>query len=444
MNHWIDGAVFYHLYPLGALGAPPRNDFASPPADRIAGLHGWLDRAAGLGASAIYLGPVFESTAHGYDTADYFHVDRRLGDDDAFARFCAAVHERGLRLVLDGVFHHVGRDFWAFRDVRERGAASPYRDWFHLDFNARSPYGDPFSYAGWSGHLDLVKLRLENHDTRAHLLAAVESWMARFAIDGLRLDAADALDLGFQRALAAFCRARRPDFWFVGEVVHGDYRRWAHPEALDSVTNYEAYKGLYSSLNDTNYFEIAYALERQSRIYAGLSLYTFVDNHDVDRIASRLADPAHLYPLHIVLFTMPGVPAIYYGSERGIAGKRSRTSDAELRPALAPEGPWGEHRELEPVIHRLVALRRQSAALRRGQYRQLHVAHEQLAFARTEASEQIVVAVNAAKRPVELTLALSDGTELHDLLNEGKRFPVRGGRATLPLDAQWGRVLALR
>jgi cyclomaltodextrinase len=447
---WVRDAVFYHLYPLGALGAPARNDFAGPPAPRLEGLHGWLAEVLDLGATAVYLGPVFESTAHGYDTADYFTVDRRLGDNAALARWSEALHRRGLRLVLDGVFHHVGRDFWAFRDVLAHGAASQFRDWFFLDFDGRSTYGDPFDYRGWNGHHSLVKLNTSHPQLREHLFAAVHQWVQAFGIDGLRLDAADHLDRGFQRDLAAFCRSLRPDFWLMGEVVHGDYRQWANPAALDSVTNYELYKALYSSHNDRNYFEVAYALNRQSGeggLYRDLALYTFADNHDVDRVASRLTNPAHLDPLYALLFTAPGVPSIYYGSEWGIQGCKAHGSDRPLRPALDPDGLRGvaPHPVLRDAIKRLVRLRHAHPALRRGAYRQLHVAHEQLAYLRATAEEPVVVAVNAADRATEVRLSLPGTARgwLVDELNPGDTFALEDGRATVLLPPCGARILRL-
>jgi cyclomaltodextrinase len=324
-NHWAADAIFYHLFPLGCLGAPEHNPLTGPPTDRLANVKPWVDWIEDLGGNAILLGPVFESSKHGYDVADYFRVDRRLGDDAGLAALCDRLHGRGIRVLFDAVFHHTGRDFWAFRDIREKGRSSRYRDWYFLDFSRQSPYGEPFHYKGWAGHYDLAKLNLANPEVRAHLLSAVSSWIDRFKIDGLRLDAADSLDLDFQRQLSAHCRAIKPDFWLMGEVVGGDYRRWINEGGLDSTTNYEAYKGLWSSHNDHNYFEIAYSLNRQfgrDGIYRGLPLYSFADNHDVTRVASILGEPAHLYTLYALLLAMPGVPSIYYGSEVGVEGRK--------------------------------------------------------------------------------------------------------------------------
>jgi glycosidase len=450
MNSWAHDAIVYHLFPLGCLGAPERNPFEGPPVNRLLGLINWIDHIQNLGANTILVGPVFESSKHGYDVADYFRVDRRLGDDCALASVCDELHRRGIRVVLDAVFHHTGRDFWAFRDVREKGHASRYCNWYHLDFARRSPYGEPFHYKGWAGHYDLAKLNLPNPEVREHLFAAVRSWIDRFGIAGLRLDAADSLDADFRNRLAAYCRSLRPDFWLMGEVVHGDYRNWAHPGGLNSTTNYEAYKGLWSSHNDRNYFEIAYSLNRQfgpDGIYRGLSLYSFADNHDVDRAASVLREPAHLYPLYVLLLTMPGLPSIYYGSECGVEGRKGKGTDTPLRPTLDPAAMLrdAKHHELFQTIRALITLRRHHPALRHGDYRQLYVAHEQFAFLRRDSKEAIVVAVNASDKRVELPLRLPvQRGQLVDELNSGEIFSIDGGRSTLQLHPRWARVLEAR
>jgi cyclomaltodextrinase / maltogenic alpha-amylase / neopullulanase len=463
---WARDAIFYHVYPLGLCGAPARNDFGAAPVERLDKLVPWFGHIRDLGCDALYLGPLFESTAHGYDTADYWHLDRRLGTDETLCRVIAAAHAAGLRVVLDGVFNHVGRDFWAFRDVQSNGEASPFRDWFAgLRFDARSPYGDPFTYQGWHGHFDLVTLNLDNPDVRGHLFGAVESWIRDFEIDGLRLDAADVIDLGFQRDLASMTRGLDPDFWLFGEVVHGDYRRWANPDTLDSVTNYEAYKGLYSSLVDRNYFEIAYTLNREfgpRGLYTGLPLFNFVDNHDQDRVATKLGDNRLLYPLYLLLFTMPGVPSIYYGSEWGLTGKLLPGDDSPVRPELdlAAAPGLGSEPALVDTIRRVARLRCESGPLLGGSYRQLHVAAEQFGFARELDGETVVVLLNASDHAVEMSVDMarpagsagSAGSEAgpgpwpqngewRDLLNGGT-VTATGGLIRCEVPAGWGRVLA--
>lgn len=443
--------MFYHVYPLGLFGAPARNDFASRPARHLQAFPAWIDHLASLGVNALYLGPVFESTAHGYDTANFGEVDRRLGTRDDLAALVTALHAAGIRVVLDAVLNHVGRDFWAFRDVRARGPDSPYVDWFDgLRFDASSSYGDPFAYRGWNGHYDLVKLNLRNPAVVDHLLDAVRDWVDSFAIDGLRLDAADCLDPEFLRALARLRTGLPRQLWLMGELIHGDYRTWVNRDMLDSATNYECYKGLYSSHVDRNYFEIAYSLQRQfgpDGIYRGLALYSFCDNHDVDRVASRLRDPAHLYPLHCLLFTMPGIPSLYYGSEWGIAGTRTATSDRALRPALELDAMQHRppHPELPGAIARLARLRATSPALRDGDYRQLGVQSLWLAFLRACPQQTVVVVVNAtgAAIHVELTLPDAAGTTARDLLDPGPPVAIHGGRLRVEVPATWARVLEI-
>ncbi|MBN1679957.1 MAG: alpha-glucosidase C-terminal domain-containing protein [Anaerolineae bacterium] len=452
--HWINDAVFYHIYPLGLCGAPARNDFCSSPEPRLEKIYGWLDHLQYLGVNTLYLGPVFESGRHGYDTADYFRVDRRLGTNDTLRDLSAELHRRGMRLVLDGVFNHVGRDFWAFCDVLAHGEASAYCDWFAgLRFGESTPYHDPFTYGCWDGHYSLPKLNLHNPAVADHLFQAVAMWINTFGADGLRLDAADCVDRAFWERFAAFCRDLRPDFWLMGEIVRGDYRQWANARTLDSVTNYECYKGLYSSHVDRNYFEIAYSLKRlfgPGGLYRDLVLYNFADNHDVNRVASSLTNPADLYPLYCLLFTMPGVPSIYYGSEWGIAGEKSNGSDRALRPALE----LGDMNRSNPqpglpaALARLARTRRAVEALRYGDYHELCKDHEQLVFVRQANGSRVVVIVNASDQPVALDLDLSawGGAELVDVLNDGGDvFPVRGGRARVdPVWSRWARIMVLR
>lgn len=450
-DHWARDALLYHLYPLGCLGAPQRNPLAGDAVHRLRDLLPWVDYLAELGVDALYLGPLFESTAHGYDTIDYFRVDRRLGDDADLAELSQALHAKHIRLVLDAVFHHTGRDFWAFRELLEQGPDARHANWYCIDRARRSPLGDPFHYEGWAGHYDLAKLNLDNPEVCDHLLHAAETWIERYDIDGLRLDAADKLSRGFQGRLATRCRARKADFWVMGEVVHGDYRQWANSQCIDATTNYQAYKGLWSAHNDHNYFEIAHTLERQfgpGGNYRDTCLVNFADNHDVDRVASKLKSAAHLYPLYMILLCVPGMPALYYGSEWGLQGRRSAQSDAALRPALTLD----EMRRRAPqpdlftALRRLIAARRQHPALRRGDYRQLAVASQQLAFERRYGDERIVVAVNSEARTASLTFPIADanGARLVDVLDPQHDFRVGAGRCSVSLPACWGRILALR
>ncbi len=451
MPTWIDDAVFYHIYPLGlldALGGDP----GGATSHRLRALQDWSGHIRTLGCNALYFGPVFASASHGYDTTDYTRVDPRLGDNRDLAELVAHFHGAGIRVVLDGVFNHVGREFPAFRDVLERGEASPYRHWFaDLTFGQRSPLGDPFTYTAWAGNFELVTLNLANPDVRAHLFDAVRMWFAEFGIDGIRFDAADSIDHGFLREMAAVCREANPECWLMGEVVHGDYREWAGGGMLDSCTNYECFKGLYSSFNDRNMHEIGWSLNRQfgpEGIYRDLRLYAFADNHDVNRVASLLTRAGDLSSLYALLFTIPGVPSIYYGSEWGIRGEKRDGNDAPLRPAFnwpVPEQeipkPW-----LAPHIALLAEIRAGSPALRHGAYAQLHVASEQLAFSRTADRDVAIVTVNAGERAVSLDLAVAipDGTVLIDRLDPTVSATVQGGSLTVSLAPSSARILTGR
>lgn len=441
MNWWRD-AFFYHIYPLGCCGAPHSNDFA--PVPRLRGLAPWLDHMRDIGADALLLGPVFQSETHGYDTINYFMVDSRLGTNADLAWLVEQAHRRGIRVVLDGVFSHVSRSFFAFRDILEKGEDSRFRDWFFLSFGSPSPLGDPFSYAAWRGHYELVTCNVGHHEVRGHFLHALSEWIGMYGIDGVRLDSADCLDFDFQKTLASHCKMLKPDFYCLGEVIHGDYSRWLNAGGLDAVTNYVLYKGLWSSHNDANYHEAAHTCGRQFEREPFLgSLYTFVDNHDVTRIADILNNAAHLYPLHILLFTLPGTPSVYYGSEYGMRGsKRKGESDWNLRPRLTVETMKREAGEpaLCRAITALAAIRKRYASLRHGGFVSVHTAPRQYVFRRTVTEESAVVCVNAAEKTVNLTVTgIPDGLYADVLNNE--RFRANGGSVRLSLSPCWGRIL---
>ena len=407
--HWIPSAFIYHLYPLGQTAAPRENHFDQPSEDRITQLYPWLDHLQWLGVNTLFLGPILQSSSHGYDLADYFQIDRRLGTNQSFKTFANQVHRRGMRLILDAVFNHSGRDFFAFRDLQQNGKQSQYLDWYvGVRFDQSSPMGDPFDYQTWAGHYTLPKFNLANPAVRAYLFQAVSFWIEEWGIDGLRLDAADHVHLDFWQELRQVTTSMRSDFWLMGEVVHGQYHQWANTQHLHSVTNYEAYKGLYSSLNDANYFEIAHTLQRQfaeDGIYRDLMLYNFVDNHDVNRVTSQLKNQQHLSPLYALLFSMPGIPSIYYGSEWGVTGQRSAYSDQALRPALnlqqliqhAPEV------SLPATIQKLAQFRAITPALQTGSYRQAYVSAQQFAFWRESDKQKVLVVLNSASEVITLS-----------------------------------------
>ena len=270
---WFDESVFYQIYPLGYCGAERENDFGET-RHRLYKIRDEIPKLKELGVKAVLFNPLFESERHGYDTVDFFKVDRRLGTNEEFKELVSDFHRAGIKVVLDGVFHHAGREFFPFKEVREKREGTDYRFWFNIDFYSNSAYNDGFNYDNWEGHPELVKLRLENNDLMNYLMEAVRFWIGGFDIDGLRLDVCYSLPYWFIERLRAEANALKPDFYLVGEVIHiGNFRDAVSPNRLDSVTNYECYKGLVSAFNSDNLFEIEHSFTRE-RIFCRLPIIT--------------------------------------------------------------------------------------------------------------------------------------------------------------------------
>lgn len=431
---WFESSFMYQVYPLGLCDAPYENDGVL--AHRLRRLldNGWLDHMSKLGSDCLLLNPVFESISHGYDTTDYKKVDCRLGDNQDLVDLVDACHSRGIKVLLDGVFNHVGREFWAFKDVQEKRWDSPYAGWFEIDWNGNTEWDDGFSYSTWQGVPYLVKLNHSNFELNDYLADVIRGWEHDFNIDGLRLDVAYCLDrgfLGYLRTVANELSDKRGDkFLLLGETMFGDYNQWMGDSLCDTVTNYECYKGLWSSMNSANMHEVAYALERQSGshpwdLYTGKHLIDFVDNHDVPRIATQLADKKQLKPLYGLLFGMAGVPCVYYGSEWGIEGEQ-KFGDHELRPALE-EPEWNE---LTDWISELAKARSASKAIVWGNYEQLQVTPQQLVFRRCFEDERVIVAVNAASEPAVVHFDAQSGRG-RDLIS-GSEHDFGGGSELAP------------
>lgn len=424
---WSYESVFYQIYPLGFCGAPFEND--GVPAHRILKVNDWIPHIKKLGANAIYFSPVFESDTHGYNTRDYRLIDTRLGTNEDFKQVCKNLHDEGIRVVLDGVFNHVGRGFFAFQDVLEKRWDSPYKDWFSINFDGNSNYNDGLWYEGWEGNYDLVKLNLRNEEVIEHIFSCIKGWVEEFDIDGLRLDVAYCLDPNFVRRLRSYCDSLKADFFLVGETLHGDYNQLMNDEMLHSVTNYECYKGLFSSFNSMNMFEVNHSLLRQFgpenwTLYKGKHLLSFVDNHDVTRIASNLTNEAHLPLIYALTFGMPGIPCVYYGSEWG-AKARKEDGDPALRASFeAPE--WTE---LTDFISLLAKAKKASNALNYGDFRSILLTNKQCIFERKTDSERVLVAINADAEPFDAHFDAGCGTALDLITGEMHDF---GGGSTLP------------
>ena len=424
---WAYESVFYQIYPLGFCGAPFENDGVLK--HRILKVQEWIPHIRKLGCNAIYFSPLFESDTHGYNTRDYRKLDCRLGTNEDFKGIVDKLHQEGIRVVLDGVFNHVGRGFFGFQDVLKNREASTYKDWFHIDFHGNSPYQDGLCYEGWEGHYDLVKLNLRHEPVVRYLFESIELWIREFGIDGLRLDVAYCLDHDFVRRLRAFCDSQKQDFFLVGEMLHGDYKVLVNDEMLHSATNYECYKGLYSSFNSMNMFEINHSLLRQFgpenwTLYRGKHLLTFVDNHDVSRIATILQNKEHLPLIYALAFGMPGIPCIYYGSEWGATGDKSQ-GDPSLR--LSYEEP--EWNGLTDFLARLTEAKKKSEALNYGEFRSVVLTNKQCIFERKAQNERVLVAINADQEEYTAHFDAGCGRAVDLITGRPHDF---GGGSTLP------------
>ena len=450
MGKWYEEAVFYHMYPLGMTGAPKMNDQAGI-VHRFEELNRWIPYMEELGCSAVYIGPLFESTSHGYDTIDYKVVDKRLGDKEDFKKFVDLCHESGIKVVVDGVFNHTGREFFAFKDIQENRENSKYRYWHKdINFGGNTCYKDGFSYAAWRGHYELVNLNLYDDDVKEYLFDVIKFWIDEFDIDGIRLDCADCLEFEFMKEMRRRTAIWKKDFWLMGEVIHGDYARWANDEVLHSVTNYELHKGLYSGHNDHNYFEIAHTIRRQfdanGGIYKGRKLYTFVDNHDEDRIASKLNNKEHLKPVYTLLFGILGIPSIYYGSEWGIEGRRTNHSDDELRPKITPKeaAQQAEESELYSFVKLLAKIKRENEALSYGEYKELLLTNRQYAFGRLLNKNNIVIAVNNDENPAQMYVPLPCEAETAKDLITGEEIKIEDSKLEIHIPACTGMIIKLK
>jgi cyclomaltodextrinase / maltogenic alpha-amylase / neopullulanase len=416
MPTWPEQTIFWHVYPLGFTGAerealPPD----ATPVPRLRQLERWLDYLIELGANGLALGPVFASATHGYDTTDHLRVDPRLGTDDDLAWLVTACHERGIRVLLDGVFNHVGEGFPAFQDVLVHGRHSRYADWFRIDWDADTERG--FDHADFEGHHHLVALDHTNPAVVDHVVTVMEHWLAAGA-DGWRLDAAYAVPQVFWREVTDRVRARFPDAWFVGEVIHAPYVPWITDAHLDAITQYELWKAIWSGLNDRNLYELAHALERHREVVEAAPPMTFLGNHDVTRIATQLGDDRHLTHALVLLLTLPGIPSIYAGDEQGFTGEKQEhaAGDDAVRPAFPPSPdellPFGR-----PLLHchqELIGVRRRHPWLVTAELEVLLLDNAQLAYVARPAgttsdaaatADHLVVLLNLADTPTRFDAA---------------------------------------
>ncbi len=439
---WYDEAVFYHIYPLGMTGAPKQNSYTEP-VHRLNTLIDWIPHIREIGCNSIYIGPLFESVGHGYETTDYKKLDSRLGTNEDLKDFVSECHKQGIRVILDGVFNHTGRDFFAFQDIRKNRENSPYKDWYcNVNFGGNNSFGDGFSYENWGGYDLLAKLNQHNPAVRDYICDVVRFWVREFDIDGIRLDAADVMDFNYMMALRRVANEVKQDFWLMGEVIHGNYSRWANDGTLHSVTNYMLHKALYSAHNDHNYFEVAHTIKYVTDMVGDrLKLYMFVDNHDVERIYTKLKNKAHFVPVHVMLYTLPGIPSIYYGSEFGIEGRKERSSDDSLRPALNYDS-YKDAVKTNPCTGLIAALgriRQNTPQLIYGDYKELELQTTHFAYARTLNGKSVIITVNNGDRDIYMNLACGTSAEYVGALS-GERVCASGGRLHVRVSANSGEI----
>jgi cyclomaltodextrinase / maltogenic alpha-amylase / neopullulanase len=404
VTSWTDHAIWWHVYPLGFTGAEQTAlPDGEPVRHRLRQLDGWLDYAVELGCNGLLLGPVFAAESHGYDTTDHFRIDPRLGDEADFGRLVAAAEQRGVRIVLDGVFNHVGRSFPAFQAALAAGSGTPADRWFR-----RGPDGD---FATFEGHHQLVALDHGEPAVADYVAEVMTHWLNRGAA-GWRLDAAYAVPARFWRKVLPKVRASYPDAWFLGEMIHGDYAAYAADSGLDAITQYELWKSMWSALNERNFFELAWTLGRHNEFLDGTGLQTFAGNHDVTRLASQLTDDRHIGHALAVLFTVGGIPSVYYGDEQAFRGvKEDRAGgDDEIRPAfpaspadLAPDG-WPVYR----LHQRLIGFRRRHPWLVRARTTVQHLSNQALAYRCSAGADgEVAVLLNVSDAPFRFPVDVS-------------------------------------
>ncbi len=389
---------------------------------------------------------LFESVGHGYETTDYRKLDSRLGTNEDLKGFVAECHGQGVKVIFDGVFNHTGRDFFAFQDIKKNRENSRYKDWYrNVNFWGNNQFNDGFSYENWGGYDLLAKLNQQNPEVRDYICDVIRFWADEFDVDGIRLDAADVLDFEYMKALRRVANEVKPDFWLMGEVIHGDYNRWVNEGTLHSVTNYHLHKALYSGHNDHNYFEIAHTVKRLYGMGGnrpdGLKLYNFVDNHDVERIYTKLNNKAHFAPVHVLLYTLPGIPSIYYGSEFGIEGRKERHSDDSLRPALSLEdyANADEENPYTRLIKALGRVRQNTPALSYGDYKELALTNRQYAFSRDYEGKSVIITVNNDEN--DFTMELPAGNEpAYVGALSGEKVAANQGRISVSMKANAGEI----
>lgn len=454
---WAKRATIYHIYPLGFFGAPKYNDGNKKTINRLKDIRSYYTHLQNLGVDVIQFGPLFESLSHGYNTIDYMRIDRRLGTNNLFKELVEEFHDLNMRVIVDGVFNHVSRDFFSFKDIRVNREKSDYLNWHIINFTGNNPYNDGFDYQTWEGHYGLVKLNLQERAVRDYLFSIVRYWMSDIGIDGWRLDVAYLVSNDFWREFRKICKGINPDCFLVGELIHGPYTKWVDRDLLDAGTEYQVHKSIWSSINSQNMYELKAVLENSYHPKWGhlkdRVMINFLGNHDTTRIRSILTDDRHLTAAFLILFTLKGIPKIYYGDEIGLRGVKTQHSDTDVRkPMIHPSGCWPSYgKEIFNIITKLNELRKKNHALIYGNLNAIYADNKTgniIAYLRQSSKQTLLVIINTNFEVIETIIPLwnvnLENERFRDILNfnNQQEYVVKNNRIIINnLEPCWGKVL---
>ena len=454
---WAKNGIIYHIYPLGFFDAPFYSKDETEIVNRLEKIRDYYTYFQELGVNIIQFGPLFESHSHGYDTTDYLKIDHRLGTNELFKEIVRELHEMGMKVIVDGVFNHVGRDFFSFKDVQEHKQHSSKQDWHYIDFSQShmNPHMDGFDYKPWEGHYELVKLNLDNPEVRDHLFYVAKYWIGEIGIDGWRLDVAYLIQNSFWKDFKGACRSVKPDSFLIGEMIHGPYSKWIGHDLLDAGTGYAVYKSIFNGINENNLWELKGVLEQSFHPQWGqnknIALMNFLGNHDVTRIRSILKDERHVIPAFLILFTLNGFPKIYYGDEIGMRGiKIPGQSDEDIRKSMP--SPSDERDPLGNAImdnvKRFIQLRKSNHALAYGDLTPVwadNTNSNMIAILRRSSQQTLLVVVSTSFESKRVKIPLwnlgLDGSKFVDILSDSEEYRVQNNQLELNVPGCWGRVL---
>ncbi|MCY3413020.1 MAG: hypothetical protein INQ03_15385 [Candidatus Heimdallarchaeota archaeon] len=404
---WVKHANIYHIYPLGIFNAPHENHNYLEITPRLLKIRDFYDHFQLLGVNVVQFGPLFQSTTHGYDTTDYFKLDNRLGTNEDCFRIISELHDLSIKVMLDGVFNHVGRDFFAFQDVLHSRQASKYLDWFHIDFTSNNQFNDGFDYIDWEGHKKLVQLNYKNCEVREYIQSILEFWMNEMGVDAWRIDVAHMMDVDILQFIRQKVESINPNAILVGEITSIPYITRVNESTLHSATDYETYTSIRKALSEGDMRILASTLKNlyhpDKGIHRDLFLMNFLGNHDRERISTRIGYE-NLMNAFCVLYTIPGYPKIYYGDEFALQGKKERYSDWSLRQPLQLTEELT--REFLPHIISLQRIRATHGAIVNGSLQVMYSDRDTIAYKRDNGKEKIIIVINHSTevRRIELLL----------------------------------------